>query len=301
MMQDFFAGELDLFHGSADPRQARIYARLPNVPGAKLTGVLRGPQSLLGTTLPTTIPFRDLGSGDTMLAEALLPDPCFWSPEMPALYTAHLELQQGHDCVASLDRTIGIRALGVKGRSFYDQGKRVVLRGASFQWPLSPDLLQWHDELATVLAVNPNEALCDEATRVGVRIVAQLQQPDHDIRAEVRRLGRHPSVQVIAVDANQQPEQVLIDKHLQQLAPNTVLARMHAFGSAGQRTGEAPEAHLVFTVQNEPSPEFLKSLPGAVMVWEGGDEYPNVALARGACDRVQAKFARVADFAGFFV
>lgn len=300
-MQDSFVRELDLFHGSADPRQARIYARLPRVPDAKLTGVLRGPQSLLGTTLPTTISFRDLGAGDTMLAEALLPDPCFWSPEMPALYTAHLELHQRGACVASLDRTIGIRAFGVKGSSFYDQGKRVVLRGASFQWPLSPDLLQWHDASATILAVNPNDALCDEATRVGVRMVAQLQQPDHDIHAEVRRLGRHPAVQVIAIDDNQQPAKVLIDKQLQQLAPNTVLARMHAAGSARLVPGEQPEAHLVFTVGSEPSPEFLRSLPGAVIVWEGGDEHPNIALARAACDRVQAKFAPVADFAGFFV
>ena len=56
------------------------------------------------------IPFRDLAPNEKGLAEAVVPDPCMWSPEMPHLYQADVEARQGDRVVAEYHGTIGLRA-----------------------------------------------------------------------------------------------------------------------------------------------------------------------------------------------
>ena len=39
--------------------------------------------------------FVDRGPGASLLAEAIVPEPCFWTPEMPHLYQAEVQLRRG--------------------------------------------------------------------------------------------------------------------------------------------------------------------------------------------------------------
>jgi hypothetical protein len=80
---------LELFFGEATDAEARVYARLPYdgpLDGWRLTGTLTGPECRFAQTLPATFEFHDLGPGQDLLAEAIVTEPCFWTPDLPFLY-----------------------------------------------------------------------------------------------------------------------------------------------------------------------------------------------------------------------
>src|SRR5688572_22346505 len=105
---------IDVFHGQLSPNLAQIYARVADLPGGqdwKLIGHLRGPECRHAKTLPTTHAFVDLGPGENLLSRVTLPDPCFWSPDLPALYRVSLELRRQNTVIHSVNREFGLRFL----------------------------------------------------------------------------------------------------------------------------------------------------------------------------------------------
>src|SRR5437762_11436315 len=93
------ANRIDLFFGDANPAVARIYLRLRGafaagvVENASVLARLIGPFCDFAETLPLKVPFVQLGSepgSDALIAEAILPDPNFWTPELPFLYRAEI-------------------------------------------------------------------------------------------------------------------------------------------------------------------------------------------------------------------
>lgn len=124
--------ELALFLGAASVATARCYARCPRPAEGRdwrLAGTVRGPFSTRARTLPATTAWSDTGPGPTLMATALIPDPCYWTPENPALYDIQLRLLDGSQEIASVRRTLGLRRLGPDDRAFRFESKRWVLRG----------------------------------------------------------------------------------------------------------------------------------------------------------------------------
>lgn len=289
------ANELELFHGEATVRLARVYAQYPTLTGCTLTGYLSGPHCLHSSTLPTTIAFRDKGPGATLLAEAILPDPCFWSPEVPALYTAQIELRRGSEVLATVQRSLGLRAISIRGKSFYSEGRRVVLRGAHQQAVQPTELLAWRDAGATMLVDNPSTALCDEASRVGVFLLAKLSQAEAQDTANVARLAQQAAVVALVL-----PSEMTIDQTLRQHAARLLLAQK--LPSAQQPTFDK-EADFLLVASNDAmglariaaetdKPVLaLGQISGVQPLWE----------ARSACDQLQAQLASHGDFAGYLV
>ncbi len=74
-----------------------------------LQGTLRGPFCKNTRTLPAEIKFRNLDLTQPGLAEALVPDPCIWSPELPHLYQADIIARQGDNVFAEYHGMIGLR------------------------------------------------------------------------------------------------------------------------------------------------------------------------------------------------
>ncbi len=62
------------------------------------------------------------------MAAAIVPEPCFWTPDMPQIYQAIVELRQAGNVVARAERIVGMRTLGATGRKLFYDGKRWVLR-----------------------------------------------------------------------------------------------------------------------------------------------------------------------------
>src|SRR5438094_7468200 len=108
--------EFEIFYGATNPAATHVYVRWrPDPPGSalglKLAGVVRGPFSQLARTLPATVPLADQGPGESLLARAVLPDPCYWTPGAPYLYTVEVEVRDGRRAVAQAKQMLGVRPL----------------------------------------------------------------------------------------------------------------------------------------------------------------------------------------------
>src|SRR6476646_8207256 len=140
-----FAERLELFFGDASDAQARVYAQFQTSQreGLTLAGRLRGPTCAYADTLQTTLPFVDRGSGPSLLAEAYLLEPSFWTPDLPHLYRAELELRRGSEVIARTERPFGLRPLGAIGRKLVLDSRRWVLRGLLADETQNTDFAAW--------------------------------------------------------------------------------------------------------------------------------------------------------------
>lgn len=77
---------------------------------SELRGLLRGPYCATAHTLPTEYPFRQTMSTDS--AEAVIPDPCLWSEELPHIYVVDLEAVHDNDVIESYHGQVGLRFTG---------------------------------------------------------------------------------------------------------------------------------------------------------------------------------------------
>jgi beta-galactosidase/beta-glucuronidase len=96
----------------ASPVVARLTARLPGVASEELTlgGFVYGPLCDRTQTLPARCPFvaKQNAPGE-LLAEAIVPDPCFWSAQLPMVYRLRLELRAAGELAASRELLFKLR------------------------------------------------------------------------------------------------------------------------------------------------------------------------------------------------
>lgn len=104
--------DIEIIVGDVTDVEARVIARYKgDAKGVVLHGTLRGPFCTKGRTLPAELVFRDSGNVNFGQAEAVVPDPCMWTPEMPHLYQADVEARHGEELIAEYHGTIGLRRL----------------------------------------------------------------------------------------------------------------------------------------------------------------------------------------------
>jgi hypothetical protein len=288
-----FADRLEIFFGHASDALARVYARLRGpeaTEGLKLFGTLAGPDCLYAQTLPATFSFVDLGEGNSLVAQAVVPEPCFWSPQMPHQYRADVRLQRGGETVARAQRQLGIRLLGAAGRNLIHDGKRWVLRAVRGDEVATLDLHEWHEAEAALMVQNPPDELCREASRIGVLVVAELVTADP---GEIRRLSRWPAVGLVVLDRAAEVD-------LQGLAHNLLLAERFA---ADDPLRPAPWANVAICEVARPEEMAAKAadcgLP--ILALRPGGPFAGVEPGRAQCDRLQRDLAGYGQFAGFIV
>jgi hypothetical protein len=92
--------------------EARVVARYlgPNT-NVSLRGTLGGPYCETARTLPAEFPFRPLVNNERTEAEAIVPDPCMWTDELPHLYRVDIEAVQADRVIAEYHGAIGLRRL----------------------------------------------------------------------------------------------------------------------------------------------------------------------------------------------
>jgi Glycosyl hydrolases family 2 len=111
-------GAIELEVGEVSNMEARVYARYRAAGGGGpelaapvvVRGTLRGPYCERARTLPAEYPFHDFGSAAA--AEAVVPDPCLWSVELPHVYRAEVEARAGGQVVAEFRGAIALRVSG---------------------------------------------------------------------------------------------------------------------------------------------------------------------------------------------
>ena len=75
-----------------------------------LRGTLRGPYCETARTLPAEFPFHETKTTNPPSAEAVVPDPCLWSPDLPHMYHANVEALDGDHIIAEYHGDIGLRS-----------------------------------------------------------------------------------------------------------------------------------------------------------------------------------------------
>src|SRR5262245_12021659 len=122
---------LEVFIGEATPAEARIYVRLAHTERSdqQWAGFVHGPSCAYSRTLPAQIPLQKKAVDSHVHFEAVIPDPCFWTPAMPFLYRVAVQSTNKGANESVAERTIGIRPLSVRGKRLLLEGKTWVLRG----------------------------------------------------------------------------------------------------------------------------------------------------------------------------
>lgn len=291
--------ELDVFFGDASEHSARLYARLPRpADGAQwsVEGEVRGPVNARARTLPATYALTDGGPGETLLGEAIVTDPCFWTPDAPSLYEIRIRILHDGREVATDLKMLGIRRLGVRDRHFYFGGQRWDLLGVSREAVDVGGLPIWRESESVLVIPDPDEAVCAAAAREGVMIVARLNTGGETWRDDLRRLAHWASVGFVALDgAGAEP-----DVRIRNLAPNVILTQSFR---AGQEVRPAPWARAVLVECADPS-KLAAAITGCelpVVAYRRLQDPRDPAADRASCVRLQDEVAGVCECAGFIV
>jgi hypothetical protein len=297
---------LELFHGEASTTLGRVYARLPASPetaGCTLTGRVVGPVCRWANTLPATSPLVGRSAAATiatepLLAEAIVPDPCFWSDELPMRYTVEVKLQRDKETIAKTERTIAFRGVGRHGRSLFQQGRRWVPRGMNAMSVLETeraDLAAWRLAPAVLVATDPPNSLCVAADDLGLWIVADLSPSPVPLDAEISRLSQHAAVFLAIL-----PPNTPVTRTLRTAASNLLLAEQIVPGHTAQSDSQA-DCLIVDAANLESFARTAQTTTLPIMARRSLQSETTIEEARRAVDALQRDLAPIGDFAGYLV
>jgi hypothetical protein len=282
-----------VFHGDANPAEARVYVRLksPPLPGQSLRGNIQGPTSRYARTLTATNRFTARPHGEEWLAEVVLPDPCFWSPELPYLYQVELTLEGDGQPIWSDQRPFGMRRLGVKGRRLYLEGKNWVLRGAEIEPTATFDWQAYRDQDLALVVNDPSESFCEEADRRGMLIVARIASHELNLRGRLLAWQRHPSIGIAVL-----PKGMVPPATARSDAPNLLFA-----ASLEEPSHAIPNSSDLVWLEVSGKSDLSHLLTGLSVPAVAVDVAPQISAseARSACDFLQRRLAGSGEFAGY--
>lgn len=287
---------LQIFFGDASQAEARVYACLPSSglpPGCELSGCVVGPTCEYAHTLPARVPFAARQGGQWLLAEAIVPDPCFWSDELPFLYQVKVELLQDGVVLDHAQSCLGIRPVGPRGKRLVQAGKNWVVRGVHRDAVDEVSLERWRDTSTAMIVAGPDDQLCEQASRLGAWLIAVLRGEETELIAELRRLGKWPAVVMAILDTD-----FAMGAELRQEARNLLLAQRY-----GLQKNLAPWAQAVLMNANAAA-ALGTIMPGCslpVIVERRLKQRRELAEARRECDRLQRDLAGTGEFAGYLV
>lgn len=290
---------LDIFLGNSTPLRASVYARLPAREPyleGQLAGVITGPRCATSRMLPADYPLRDRGPGPTRLAQAVVPDPCYWSADLPALYDVRVEWRVGDDVRQVWTRTIGLRRFGVHGRNWNYEGKRWVLRGV---WRESTDETSWdawHEESAVCVCPALTDEAGAHASRVGVPLLVGVSAGLSAIEPELRRLSRIPAVLGVLIGRNAAAGSSA--ESLRQAAGGLMLIESYDDTDAPAAWADALLAPAELLVSHG---ERLRAWSGPIVASRRLASPRPLSIARNECDLLQSDLAPHGDFAGYVV
>jgi hypothetical protein len=295
---------LEVFFGDANNAAARVYARLASagLPAAcTLTGSVVGPTCEQSHTLTATIPFaarRAAVIADEMpplLAEAIVPDPCFWSGELPFLYQAKLELRHGNELLANEQRPFGIRPLGALRRRLIFDGRPWVPRAVQAgELPEAP-LVDWREADLAMYVEKPTEELCSNASRLGVVLIVEAWGDATSLIEQVQWLAKWPAV-CIAVLRSERP----LDRPIRWSCPNLLLAAHCGVGDAVS----VPDWADLIVCEDASADELAVRTQGVakpVLALRHAGWRDQPSDARRECDHLQRDLAGRGEFAGYVV
>lgn len=285
---------LDIFNGDITSLRTSVYARatLPadsDPQRFELRGTIDGPYSDYAQTLPAKYALSDCGPGGNLLAKASILDPCVWTPDTPVRYRLEFELRRDAQPIETGTWEFGLRDLATNQRSILLAGKRTVIRGIGYDRASFTELLQWRNTVSAMLVTDPDETLCEKASRLGVAIVAHVTATDN-LEDRVRKIAAHPSTTVVWLG------QGCADHDWRQLAPNVLIARSYPLAGDDESYDV-----LVCEITHQRPPQLPTDVSKPILALRPLPQRTALAAARAACDTLQRDLAPQFDLAGYLV
>jgi len=301
--------EILVLLGRCDEMRAEVYARLvarPSMAGSgrlALLGTLVGPRCGTATTLPTTVRWIDAAAGASVMARAVLTEPSYWTPELPNLYDVDLQIIAEDRPLLRVARAVGLRRLGVRGRSLWLEGRRWVLRAASLEGgnvggaTQSHLLTALHEQQTAGLVCDPAPALCAAADRLGVALAVVLLDAARQafavpVAAErITAWAQHPSVALVILPRQLGMQQAAELAGAVRHTKGTLLLGLEV------DAGEPPPTNLpagidclvaVVATDRLPHDAWRALPPLPVLAWRQGEA---AGGTRTGCDSLQAALA----------
>jgi len=235
---------------------------------------LEGPINQKATTLKSKYFFRPAELSGKQAWKVVIPEPCLWSMQSPAVYALNGQVSR-----------IGLRDLRTRGKSFYQEDRRWVIRAASSN-------CQNHEErLASGLIPIHRQAdlpHVESCLRLGQPLILW---PDGDQPTDVDQLSRYAAVLMVVLPSDASPK-IVAQTHSHLLLGTEVLpsvsipdwAKFIVVSEDLIRGGWQPD----------------RRLPVVVTRQYENDELSGQDL-RDQCDAFQASLDRGADFAGLWL
>jgi hypothetical protein len=315
--------------GRADDLRAELEVEVVVPPGLAPPGAalavdaaLLGPESVRSTTLPVRLPMRfaplrETPAGRAFTGRVVLTEPAYWTAELPMRYRLTGRLLVDGQPAAEFAESIGLRRLGVRGRSLWLDGRRWVPRGLACGRANDQGLA---DRLAAVeatavafvelpAAVAADDCLpfwncLTEADRLGRPLFVRLAAGSPVAAAEgIAWLAQHPSVMAVVL-----PAELLAAAAEWKRVAGTMLLAAEVPGDQLPLAVLPGIDLLVVRLAADALPADVWRVPATLpaVVWQAAS-----GATRAGCDRLQAALAgwRLAgerppadwDWAGFLV
>jgi hypothetical protein len=276
-----------LYYSELSTARARLYVEVEglgrDVPeGLRLQGTVRGPRNALAKTLPTSYSLDHLG--ETVLAQAIVTDPCFWSPETPNIYDVSVKLVDDRKAVwKDAQLQVGFCPLSIQGRFFHWEGKPWILRGISAASVTEHLPITAWKGYGTAFLENPTDEVLQTASSQGVIVFADLSK-----RLILSSL--YPAAAFVRLPVRESycsPPNSLLSLDIHSTRDIAVL----------------PDAHFVHAhiIDGVTQIRELAELKAPVVVHRPLPWRVSVEEARAACDKLQADLAPYGQFAGYVV
>lgn len=281
--------------GRCDEMRAEVFVSVATPaagPPPRISGTIAGPRRGRDTTLPATARLQPTSTPG--LARAIVTEPAYWTPDLPNLYRLEATVERGDALPVSSDRLVGLRRLGVRGRSLWLDGHRWVPRGIT---------ATGHDDLAACKAANvaaviddPDERTLTRADELGVAVIAVLataMQGDlAAIATHIAAWAAHPSTAVAilpcSIDLDTADEIAVSTRERR----GTMLLAAPVSGTAPPPASLPPGIDaLVITLDADTTPHdgWRGGASVPLLAWRGGHTSP--ATGRAPCDALQAALA----------
>ena len=282
---------LKLIVGERTEQHTRIFLTARADSGiAEITGTVCGPYCEFAKTLTADFDLKPSNGG---AVEALVIEPCYWTPQLPFLYDLRLKLRMQDGSQREELLPIGIRRWYCEGRNFRLESKRVVLRGLRHISPTKNDL-QLARECETALMVDkPTAEVCRMASRLGVPLVADLRGSTMPWDEVFRQWDWYPSIMLVLVSVEQLASDFDANWPRQCFVAVCVSAN-------DQLPNVKCDALTVELASAEKPPAWLAKCnkPVIAIRQEASSE---ISTARAGCDKLQAELAPEFDLAAYFV
>ncbi len=267
-----------------------------------IEGLLNGPQCGRATMLPTVVRLEPLPTprGGLAMARAILTEPAFWQPEVPARYRLQARVTVAGREVASCDRWFGMRRTGIRGRSLWLEGRRFVPRAVGLGGLPATAIADLRLLAAAALIADPDAATCDRATAEGIVIIARLpvawESGDGRMLGErLVALAGSAAVLMAVIPAAVPAHVVAAAVAVAGRSRGTLLLAREVDATVPPPFGPlAPIDCLVATLPRGalPHARWRQAPPLPVMAaWEPGSDPLPAAASRTDCDRLQALLA----------